>query len=169
MADNDYYDALEIRDPADREAALLAALPGQIANAKNKAPGFAKILQDIDPAAITSRAALAELPVTRKSDLKALQQANKPFGGLTSVAPGQLGKIFMSPGPIYDPEGRRPDYWRCARALYAAGIPRRGHPAQYLFVSFDARRVHGIGAAPARSTPPASVPATSCTIPFRII
>lgn len=120
--DGTYYDALETRDRAAREAALMAALPAQVAHAKLKAPGFAKILRDVDAAAVTSRAALAKLPVTRKSDLKALQQASKPFGGLITVAPGQLGKIFMSPGPIYDPEARRADYWRSARAFYAAGI-----------------------------------------------
>lgn len=117
-----FYDALETRDPAAREAALMAALPGQVAHAKAKAPGFARILHDVDPRTVTSRAALARLPVTRKSDLKALQAGMKPFGGLTTVAPGALGKIFMSPGPIYDPEARRPDYWRSARALYACGI-----------------------------------------------
>lgn len=117
-----YYDALETREPAARETALMAALPGQVAHAKAKAPGFARILHDVDPKAVTSRAALARLPVTRKSDLKALQAGMKPFGGLTTVAPGALGKIFMSPGPIYDPEARRPDYWRSARALYACGM-----------------------------------------------
>jgi len=122
VTDSRFYDALETRDPVAREAALMSALPGQVAHAKTKSPGFAKILHDIDPQAVTSRAALARLPVTRKSDLKALQAAMKPFGGLITLAPGQLGKIFMSPGPIYDPEARRPDYWRSARALYACGI-----------------------------------------------
>jgi len=122
MADSKHYDALETRDPAQREAALMAALPGQVANAKNKAPGFTQILRDIDPARVNSRAELAKLPLTRKSDLKALQAASKPFGGLITLPPGALGKIFMSPGPIYDPEARRPDYWRSARALYACGI-----------------------------------------------
>ncbi len=101
----------------------MSALPGQVAHAQNQVARLrAESCSDIDPAAVTSRAALAKLPVTRKSDLKALQAAMKPFGGLTTVAPGQLGKIFMSPGPIYDPEARRPDYWRSARALYACGI-----------------------------------------------
>jgi phenylacetate-CoA ligase len=122
MADTNYYDALETRTPAAREAALLAALPGQVANARSRAPGFATILKDVNPLEVTTRAALARLPVTRKSDLKALQQANKPFGGLVTLPPGQLGKLFMSPGPIYEPEARRADYWRSARALYAAGI-----------------------------------------------
>jgi len=122
MPDPKYYDALETRSPAAREAALMAALPTQVANAKMNSPGFAAILKNVAPAEITSRAALAKLPVTRKSDLKALQAGMKPFGGLITVPPGALGKIFMSPGPIYDPEARRPDYWRSARALYAAGI-----------------------------------------------
>jgi phenylacetate-CoA ligase len=117
-----HYDALETRDPEARERALMAALPGQVAHAKRNAPGFARILADVDPAAITSRAALALLPVTRKSELVALQKAAAPFGGLNATKPGELSRIFMSPGPIFDPEGRREDYWRMARPLFAAGF-----------------------------------------------
>ena len=117
-----HYDALETRSPAEREAALMRALPQQIANAKTNTPGFAKILAAVDPAAVTTRAALAALPVTRKSDLKEMQRAALPFGGLVAVKPGGARKIFMSPGPIYEPEGRRDDYWRTARALFAAGF-----------------------------------------------
>ncbi len=123
--DTDYYDELETRDPAEREAALFAALPRQIENAKGGAPGCARILADVSPGDVTSPAALARLPVTRKSDLIDLQKKDPPFGGLTTVAPGALARIFASPGPIYDPEGKRPDYWRTARALYAAGF-RKG-------------------------------------------
>ena len=119
---SEHYDALEIRNPAEREAALMAALPKQVANAVTNAPGFASILAGVDPAAITSRAALAGLPVTRKSDLKELQRKALPFGGLVARKPGQVRKIFMSPGPIYEPEGRREDYWRSARPLFAAGF-----------------------------------------------
>jgi len=121
MADARYYDALETRDPEQRERALMAALPQQVAHAKRHAPYFAALLQDIEPHAVTSREALAELPVTRKSQLIALQKQAPPFGGL-AAAPGALVRVFMSPGPIYDPEGRRPDYWRMARALFAAGF-----------------------------------------------
>jgi phenylacetate-CoA ligase len=60
--------------------------------------------------------------VTRKSALLELQRAAPPFGGLATVVPGALARIFASPGPIYDPEGRRPDYWRTARVLFAAGF-----------------------------------------------
>ncbi len=117
-----HYDALETRNPAEREAALMRALPLQVANAKNNTPGFGAILAAVDPASVTTRAALAALPVTRKSDLKELQRRALPFGGLVAKPPGQVRKIFMSPGPIYEPEGRSDDYWRTARALFAAGF-----------------------------------------------
>jgi phenylacetate-CoA ligase len=122
MAEPAFYDALETRDPAVREGAQLAELRGLIAAAKAAAPGWARILKDVDPAAVTDRAALARLPVTRKSDLIELQKRDMPFGGLTTRPPGHLRRIFASPGPIYDPEGVRKNYWRLARALYAAGI-----------------------------------------------
>ena len=117
-----YYDILETRPPEAREAALLKALPRQIAHAKAKAPYYAQLFAAIDPRAVTSRAALARLPVTRKSNLIALQSKAPPFGGLAATAPGKSARIFMSPGPIFDPEGRRADFWRLARALHAAGI-----------------------------------------------
>src|SRR5438445_4595163 len=116
-----YYDSLEARDPEERERLLMAALPGQVAHAKRKAPGWARILADVDPAGVTGRAALAKLPVTRKSDLAGLQRAERPFGGLNATL-AQLGKVFVSPGPIYEPEGRGRDWWRTARALFAAGF-----------------------------------------------
>lgn len=118
----DYYDDLETRDPQTREQALFSALPGQIAHAKAQAPYFAALLKDFDAGAIDSRAALARLPVTRKSDLIDLQKRNPPFGGMTTLAPGRLGRIFSSPGPIYDPQGGRGDFWRFGRALWAAGF-----------------------------------------------
>ena len=120
-----HYDGLETRDPAAREAALLAALPKQIAHAQTKAPYYAATLKGIDPREIASRKALAGLPVTRKSELIALQQQQPPFAGLNAVPQGELARIFMSPGPIYEPEARAPDFWRMARALYAAGF-RKG-------------------------------------------
>ncbi|MBI1206118.1 MAG: AMP-binding protein [Azospirillum sp.] len=120
-----FYDALETRDPQAREAALMAALPEQVALAQRRAPAYSRILEGVDPFAVNTRAALARLPVTRKSALIDLQKRNPPLGGLTATPPDQLLRIFASPGPIYDPEGRRPDYFRFARALYAAGF-RKG-------------------------------------------
>lgn len=125
MTEGRYYDRLETRDPEERERTLMAALPRVVALAKERAPGFARILAHVDPQAVTDRRALADLPVTRKSSLIELQRQTPPFGGLATVAPGELARIFASPGPIYDPEGRRPDYWRTARVLYAAGF-RKG-------------------------------------------
>ncbi len=119
---NRYYDASETRDPQAREAALFAAVPAQVAHAKARSAYFAALLKDVEPEAITSRQALAQLPVTRKSDLLEIQPKSLPFGGLNAVPPGKLSRIFMSPGPIYDPEGHGPDFWRFARALFAAGF-----------------------------------------------
>jgi phenylacetate-CoA ligase len=117
-----HFDALEARAPQEREAALMAALPAQIAHARSNAPGFARILAAVDPAKVTSRAALAKLPVTRKSDLGELQKAMPPLGGLNATPVSKMAKLFVSPGPVYDPEGTGNDWWRTARALHAAGL-----------------------------------------------
>jgi phenylacetate-CoA ligase len=118
----EHFDKLETRSPKAREAALLAALPKQIAHAKRRAPGFARILEDVRPEKVRTRAALAALPVTRKSDLAALQAAERPLGGLNATPVAKLAKVFMSPGPIYEPEGKARNWWRTARALYAGGF-----------------------------------------------
>jgi len=98
-------------------------LPAHIAHARSRTPAYAALLADIDPAAITSRQALAQLPVTRKSALVALQKAQRPFGGFAAAAWGrEVPRVFASPGPLYEPEGSRADYYRLARALYAAGF-----------------------------------------------
>jgi phenylacetate-CoA ligase len=118
----DHYDALETRKPAERERDLLVRLAKQIAHAKRNAAGFARVLKDVNPRAVTTRAALAKLPVTRKSDLKALQAEIAPLGGLNATPVGKLAKLFVSPGPIVEPEGHGRDWWRTGRALHAAGF-----------------------------------------------
>jgi phenylacetate-CoA ligase len=136
-----YFDALESRSPAEREAALMARLAAQIANAKSHAPAFAKSLAGVDAAYVTSRAALAKLPVIRKHELLERQaDANAPdvFGGVSAVGWGDVPparraiRVFASPGPIYEPEAATPDYWRMARALFAAGF-RAGDLAHNTF------------------------------------
>jgi phenylacetate-CoA ligase len=126
----EYFDELETRDPEQREDAQFKTLVEQIDNAKTHAPGFAAILNEVEPHDVRDRAALAKLPIVRKSELierqKILFADRDPFGGLTAVKTGQLARIFASPGPIYDPEAMRPDYWRLARALFATGF-RRGN------------------------------------------
>jgi phenylacetate-CoA ligase len=121
----DYYDDLETRNPEDREREQFAAVSLQVAHAKANAPYFAALLKDVDPRDIRDRKSLAKLPVTRKSDLIELQKREPPFASMTAVPNSALGRIFSSPGPIYDPQGPRGDFWRMGRALFAAGF-RRG-------------------------------------------
>jgi phenylacetate-coenzyme A ligase PaaK-like adenylate-forming protein len=118
---SEFYDALETRDPAAREKEIFARVPEALARAMS-APGWAELLKGIDPKAVTSRAALAKLPVLRKSDLPALQKAMPPFGGLAVTPPGKLKRLLMSPGPIFEPQGHDKDAGDAARALYAAGF-----------------------------------------------
>jgi phenylacetate-CoA ligase len=116
-----HYDALETRDPEEREREQFAELTEIIGRAL-RAPGWARQLSGIDAAAITDRAALARLPLLRKSELVALQKMHPPFGGFNIVPPGQFRRLLMSPGPIFEPEGRGKDGWGAARALFAAGF-----------------------------------------------
>ncbi|MBH5388109.1 MULTISPECIES: AMP-binding protein [Bradyrhizobium] len=116
-----HYDARETREQAAREADLFSRLPG-VLRAAMAAPAYAERLKGCDPDAVTSRAALAGLPVLRKSELPALHKASAPFGGLVAGPPGSFARLFTSPGPIFEPEGRQGDPWRGARALFAAGF-----------------------------------------------
>jgi len=116
-----FYDALETRDPAERERDVFGRLSQQIAHAMT-APGWAARLKGIDPKAVTSRAALARLPVLRKSELLARQKETPPFGGFNTKPPGRAKRLMMSPGPIFEPEGFGADWWGCARACFAAGF-----------------------------------------------
>ena len=115
-----HFDELETRDFSVREKGLFARLPAAVAHAMT-APGWGKHLAGVDPNAITSRAALARLPLLRKSALLGLQKDNPPFGGFNVTPPGKAKRLFMSPGPIFEPEGQTGDY-NAARALFAAGI-----------------------------------------------
>lgn len=127
----DFYDDLETRAHSVRESAWMAALPQVVAHAQSHSRAYASLFQGVDAQAVNNRSALARLPVTRKYELLERQQqgraasgqARDPFGGFSALVRGPaLGRVFASPGPIYEPEGRRPDYWRAARALYAAGF-----------------------------------------------
>ncbi len=123
---NAHYDALETRSPAQREQEQLQALPAQIAHAQQHTQAFAQILKGVVATQVRSRADLARLPVTRKHELLELQKASRPsdsFGGFSALVRGpRMARIFASPGPIYEPDGARTDYWRSARALSAAGF-----------------------------------------------
>ncbi len=128
MMTNQHYDKLELRAPAEREAALMHSLPGLVAQEKAQTSAFALSLRDVDPHTITSRDALARLPVVRKPELMQRQRAqvsDDVFGGFSAIGWGKrrnARRVFSSPGPIYEPEGHAPDYWRMARAIFAAGF-----------------------------------------------
>ena len=117
-----FYDALETRDPAERERSLMAALPQIITAAKERAPAYRRLFAAVRPEEVTGRQALAQLPLTRKSDLIELQRREPPFGGFAAVPVSAVRRIFVSPGPIYELEGKRRDFGRFARALFAAGL-----------------------------------------------
>jgi phenylacetate-CoA ligase len=125
MADAPHFDQLETRDPEQRELAQFNLLPDLIRQAMAGAPGWTDHLKGVEPATVTSREALARLPVLRKSGLHALQARRQPFGGFATTPVAEVARVFMSPGPIFEPEGRGEDWWRAARALHAAGV-RRG-------------------------------------------
>jgi phenylacetate-CoA ligase len=116
-----YYDALETRDPERRERDFFAKLPDFIAIALS-APGWASQLGGVDPNVVTSRVALAKLPLLRKSELATRQRDCPPFGGFNVTAPSRARRLLMSPGPMFEPEGAAADYWAAARALFAAGF-----------------------------------------------
>lgn len=117
-----YFDQLEIRDPQSREKTQFEALPAFIVQAMAVAPAWAKQLDGVEPQAITSRAALSSLPLLRKSDLQAAQASSPPYGGYATSEAQRLSRAFMSPGPIFEPEGYGDNWWRTARALFAAGF-----------------------------------------------
>ncbi len=121
----DHFDQLEIRDPEQRELAQFNLLPDLIRHAIAAAPGWADHLKGMDPSVAASRGGLAKLPVLRKAILHELQARRPPFGGFATAKPAEVARVFMSPGPIFEPEGHGEDWWRAARALYAAGV-RRG-------------------------------------------
>jgi phenylacetate-CoA ligase len=129
---SDFFDALETRSPAERNAEQMVALAGQVAHAQRHSPAFAAILKGVHAGGVTSRAALAKLPVTRKHELLELQKASRAlggdaFGGFSALVRGpKMSRIFASPGPIYEPEGAGADYWRTGRALFAAGFRKGG-------------------------------------------
>ncbi len=118
----DHFDLQEARDPAEREADFFRRFVPFLGEAIRGAPGLAHHLAGIDAVTVTSRQALAALPVLRKSDLMRMQAENPPFGGLVPAGALEGTRVFMSPGPIWEPQGPGVDPWGAARAFYAAGF-----------------------------------------------
>jgi phenylacetate-CoA ligase len=161
-----HYDSLETRSAAARESALMTALPLQVAHAKASSAAFAAVLDGVNPSDVCDRAALAQLPVIRKHELQELQQAARActpgavasgdvFGGFSALKFGAaMPRVFASPGPIYEPEGTARDYWRMARAIYAAGF----RPGELIHNSFSYHFV------PAGSMMETGAQAIGCTV-----
>jgi len=119
---SNYYDATETRPRDARESSLFENFPKRLQEVIDGAPGWAKFLAEIDPAGITDRSKLAELPIMRKSSIKQMQTENPPLAGLALGTNRSFGRLFMSPGPIFEPMGTQADPWHASRALYAAGF-----------------------------------------------
>lgn len=116
-----HYDSKETRSTDERERDLVSKLPALLAGAL-KSPGWQEHLKGVDARAVNSREALAKLPVMRKSALPAMQKASPPFAGFVPAPISSFGRLFTSPGPIFEPEGREKDPWGAARSLFAAGF-----------------------------------------------
>ncbi len=117
-----FYDALETRDPEERIAQQFEQLSDIFPRILCQSPYYAELLADFTQLRKIDATTLAQMPLTRKSDLQNIQHENPPFGRLAQLAPPTLKRLFASPGPIYEPETNRLDGWRFARTLYAAGI-----------------------------------------------
>jgi len=128
---SDHFDTLEIRTSDQRAADLARDLPTQVKRAQ-AATGYVHSLKGVEADSVSTREALAALPVLRKSELGAAQKSTPPFGGFTLKAPSEHAHIFQSPGPIYEPGERDADWWRMGRGLFAAGI-RKGDIVQNCF------------------------------------
>ena len=122
---DDHYDSKEVRSNEEREASLFDRLPSHLESAVSKAPGLAKHLAGCSLSSINSRTELAKLPVLRKPDLMRAQEEKPPFGGFANMETLAGSRVFMSPGPIWEPQGLGVDPWLSARCFYAAGF-RKG-------------------------------------------
>ena len=128
-----FFDENETRSAQDRNKDLLIRLADQLTHAKANTPYYREHLKDVDMGSIGDLSQLQKIAVTRKSELKTLQKNNFPFGGMTAVPAGELQHVFLSPGPIYDPEPGTPNYWRLARAMWAAGV----RPGEIVYNTFS--------------------------------
>jgi phenylacetate-CoA ligase len=119
---SEFYDSLETRSSDERNQAQLEAIREQIRHVQNNTVAYSESLKEIDASKITDATSFSELPLTRKSELIELQQAQRPFGGYTTSNASFHSHVFASPGPIYEPGFAVADFWRFARSLYASGF-----------------------------------------------
>jgi len=121
----DHYDVKETQSVEEREAELFGRLPSHLSGVLKTCSGLRQHLDGVEVAQVTSRDLLQRLPVLRKPELMQAQEANPPFGGFADLSALTGNRVFLSPGPIWEPQGLGADPWQAARALYAAGF-RKG-------------------------------------------
>lgn len=132
---SNYFEGREAASSTDREHLLMQRLPVALKRACERAPAIGQQLKGIDLDSIKQRADLAQIPVIRKSELLEAQLSARQsrtdasvsdperiFGGFSAIGWGEVIRVFASPGPMYEPESKRPDYWGFGRALHAAGF-----------------------------------------------
>ncbi|MCI0525912.1 MAG: hypothetical protein L0Y56_00460, partial [Nitrospira sp.] len=130
-----FYDqTLETLSPKEREAYTVRNLREIMDYAYAHAPAIKTKFNKVrlNPQDVRTVKDLEKVPITKKDQYAGLQKQNLPFGGFVTVSPDQLKRIYASPGPIYDPQGPGPQYWRCEKALYATGF-RKGDIVQNTF------------------------------------
>ncbi len=118
----DYFDALETRDHEEREQSLFSTFPDFLEDIVARIPSWKARFSSHDLSKINSREALAALPVLRKPELMEAQAANPPFGGYVDTNLLNGNRIFMSPGPVWEPQAPGADPWQAARGMHAAGL-----------------------------------------------
>ena len=117
----DHYDALETRAPAEREAALFARLPNVLRKAM-AAPAYAERLKGTRsgfrdrPGRAGAAAGAAQIGTPRPAQGRAALRRLRP------EPPGSFGRLFTSPGPIFEPEPAHRRSLARRRALFAAGF-----------------------------------------------
>ncbi len=118
----EYFDALETRSVAQRESDLFDHFPEFLVDIIKRIPGWGIRFADIDVSQINSREKLAELPVMRKPQLMEAQSNHPPFGNFVDTSLLTGNRIFMSPGPVWEPQAPGVDPWQAARSFHAAGF-----------------------------------------------
>jgi len=122
---SEYFDARETRTADERETELFSRLPAFLKDIMHRIPGWNDRFSSVEIDSINSRDALARLTVMRKSELMEAQAAKPPFGDYVDLSLLAGTRVFMSPGPVWEPQAPGSDPWLAARALHAAGI-RKG-------------------------------------------
>ncbi len=122
----EYFDGLETMSPASRTGYQAEKLAAAIRHAYRHAPAVKDILDraGVGPEQVRAPKDLEKVPVTRKTDLITLQKQHPPYGGFLAIPPENVERVFLSPGPIYEPIQHSGIKW-FGKSFWAAGF-RKG-------------------------------------------